>query len=136
MRPIIPLIDPEVVKREAIEVYRGDYEKVPTTSARPFNYLNVTLSSRCDKAHEYELLMDLVEFLDEIDLNAIDYIYFDSKSDTIAIELCQCNCGFAKYLSEKIRDYFDSNFIWHSGIYISGAAKGQMYICSGYDVEF
>ena len=50
----IPLRDPEIVEAEARTYWRGNAEKVPTTSLTLLTVCGVELTSRYNKADEYE----------------------------------------------------------------------------------
>jgi hypothetical protein len=135
MRPFIPVIDLSIVERSAAQNYHGDTEKVATTTVRPFVYKGIDLSSRYDKADEYETLLDLVDSLDSIDLRVVKTIFSDSKSNTYCVSFGPCNVRMARHISAKMEKFFNDRHIWHNGVYVQGAAGGSIDFMPTYDED-
>ena len=60
---IIPRRDPEIVKAEAEQRYCGNDEKVATTTIDHLTVHGVDITSRYNKALEFEVMAKLVEVL-------------------------------------------------------------------------
>jgi DNA-binding FadR family transcriptional regulator len=77
---IIPTHEPEIVAAEAKRLWRGDSEKVPTTSLRTVAFRGVQIDSRYRKAHEFETMIAAASRFDAEEISMIDAIWCDSKA--------------------------------------------------------
>jgi hypothetical protein len=59
----IPRREPELIEAEARQFYRGDTEKVATTSLQSVTARGVEITSRYNKAEEFELMAKMVNAL-------------------------------------------------------------------------
>jgi hypothetical protein len=114
---IIPR-DEETVRAEADKRYRGDTEKVSTTLYRPGDVLGVGISSRYDKAREYEVMAALIRWIPP-DLRALmSSIDCDSKSTTWTFFLKKCSAN----------EFSDLTTLITSGLYrLSGGHNGVFF---------
>jgi hypothetical protein len=62
MKPI-PRREPEIVQAEADRLYRGDTDRVPTTSLRGLTFRGVDVSSRYHQADELEAMLKMIATL-------------------------------------------------------------------------
>jgi hypothetical protein len=78
---IIPQHEPEIVAAIAAKHYRGDDEKVATTSIKLLTVVGVKIESRYQKAREFELMRDMVLSLPlPLPQGAVQSIFCDSKA--------------------------------------------------------
>ena len=77
---IIPRRDPEIVKAEAEQRYCGNDEKVATTTIDHLTVHGVDITSRYNKALEFEVMAKLVEVLPAFVRDRIATIWCDSKA--------------------------------------------------------
>ena len=80
MKPTIPRFEPEVVQAEANRRFRGNTDKVATTSFSGLKHLGVQLSSRYSKARELELMAEVLGDLEPAQRACIARFYCDSKA--------------------------------------------------------
>ena len=74
-----PHRDPEIVQAIADKHYHSDPEKVPTTTLRsPLTAHGVDITSRYNKAHEFEVMAKLVEVLPAFVRDRIASIWCDN----------------------------------------------------------
>src|SRR6266705_3363648 len=76
---IIPQHEPEIVAAIAAKHYRGDDEKVATTSIKLLTVAGVKIESRYQKAREFKLMRDMVLSL-PLPQGAVQSIFCDSKA--------------------------------------------------------
>jgi hypothetical protein len=79
---IIPKYEPEFIAAEAKRLWRGDDEKVPTTSLQEVQFRGVRLDSRYQKAHEFETMIAVVSKLDAAEIAVIDSMWCNSKAQS------------------------------------------------------
>jgi hypothetical protein len=79
--PPVPEFEPEVVMATADRLWKGDPEKVATTSVTGMVHRGVALNSRYGKAHEYRAMMRILDALTEEDVRAIASVFCDSKAE-------------------------------------------------------
>ena len=100
----IPHRDPENVQAIADKHYHSDPEKVPTTTLRsPLTVHGVDLTSRYNKAHEFEVMAKLVEVLPAFVRDRIASIWCDSKACCCySITLLCWDAMVGKYLNAAL----------------------------------
>jgi hypothetical protein len=84
-RPHIPLRGEEDVARDAMMLVR---DKVATTTIRELDVDGVTVVSRYRRARELRVLATAVADLREETRRQVDRVFYDSKSDTVTIDVC------------------------------------------------
>lgn len=131
-RPPIPRHEPEAVAAAA-RAWRGDTEKVPTTSVKGVDIDGVALCSRYGKAHEYEAMVFMVEAVSK-DLRAkINSVFCDSKAECCyAVELRPCSRAEAEEIGHQLAHAANERHGGHNGIYLNGAAGGEIFIDPGW----
>jgi hypothetical protein len=135
-RPIIPRFEPEQIAAEANARWRGDDEKVSTTSLKYVVFEGVVLSSRYDKAAEYETMLDMIEGVDPDLRGKVKSIFCDSKAGLCyAVELYPCTTGEAKIIGDHLDRESINNSGWHNGIYLTGSAGGNLCLAADFDVD-
>jgi hypothetical protein len=82
-RTTIPRREPELIEAEARQLYRGDTEKVATTSLQSVTARGIEITSRYNKVDEFELMVKMVNALPASLCKKIKSIWCDSKA-------CQC----------------------------------------------
>jgi hypothetical protein len=100
---IIPRHAPEVIEALARKRYRGDDEKVPTTSIKELTVSGVQISSRYQKAHELELMREMILALPAGLAEVVQSIWCDSK---------------ANYCFSVALRYWDRSAAWAVGYYL------------------
>jgi hypothetical protein len=78
--PIIPRFEPEVVDREAWKHWRGDHEKVRTTSLKSLKVRGVELTSRYGKAEEFETMAAVLSLMPYYVVEGIKSVFCNSKT--------------------------------------------------------
>jgi|SRR5215471_8032780 len=63
-RKTIPRLEPEAVRAEADKLWRGDDEKCATTSIKELRVRGARITSRYQKAHEFETIQTMVLSVD------------------------------------------------------------------------
>ena len=84
---IIPKHEPEIVRAEAKRLWRGDDEKVPTTSILDLIFRGVRIDSRYQKAHEFETMIAIISRMDNEEVYAIESVWCNSKAQS-CFEIC------------------------------------------------
>jgi hypothetical protein len=105
--PIIPRFEPEVVDREAWKHWRGDHEKVRTTSLKSLKVRGVELTSRYGKAEEFETMAAVLSLMPYYVVEGIKSVFCNSKTAQRLGE------AFARACLATVGGY---NFISVSGI--------------------
>lgn len=126
-KEIIPQREPELVEAEAKRLRFGGDEKVATTSLKSLTVRGVVLTSRYDKAHEYEAMQQMVLAMPAESVAAISAIECDSKV---------CNCytvvlrNWDADLAAKIAAQLESTLLGmnsgHNGIWVRASAFGDL----------
>lgn len=80
---IIPQHEPEIIAAVARKRWRGNDEKVPTTSVEDLTVHGVRVESRYRKAHEFELLRSMVLALTTREREAVHLISCDTKASHV-----------------------------------------------------
>lgn len=116
-KSIVPRIDPEIVRARADRLYRGDSEKVATTSLKIADRHGVGISSRYQKADEFETMMRMVDAVDAELVGLIDNIWCDSKANACySVVLNQCTQRQADQIGYQLQAASGG----HNGIFIDG----------------
>jgi len=77
--PVVPRFEPEVVASAARKKWRGDDEKVATTSVSNLVVDGVVISSRYGKAHEFDCMAGMVRSTDEALRSLVESLWCDSS---------------------------------------------------------
>jgi hypothetical protein len=77
--PVIPRFEPEVVDKVARKLWRGDHEKVPTTSLKSLTIRGVELTSRYGKAEEFETMAAVLSLMPYYVVEGIKGVFCNSK---------------------------------------------------------
>jgi hypothetical protein len=105
----IPLRDPEVIAAEAKERWHGNDEKVPTTTLKGLTVRGIELSSRYQKADEYEEMQRVVALLPYRAAGAVGSMFCDSTAThtyevVLRFDAAHWNADVAKYCIGKCLD--------------------------------
>jgi hypothetical protein len=122
-RKIIPRFEPEVIEATAKKHYRGDDEKVATTSIRTLVVFGVSIVSRYDKADEYDLMQAMICALRPALREQIKSIFCDSKADCFSVILRNWRVGIAHAIGYEIEATVIARCGGHNGIFV-GADRG------------
>jgi hypothetical protein len=135
-RPIIPRFEPEIVACEARRRYFGDDEKAATTSIKSLEFEGVLLSSRYDKADEYEYMVAIVEGVSCELRRFIDSVFCDSKcSYNYIIQLKSCSRSQARAIASEIEASCLLKQGGHNGISLEGRAGGSLFIDPDWEIR-
>ena len=126
---VVPRFEPSRIEAEAKMKWRGDREKVATTPATHFELDGVSITSRYDKAHEFDSMAGMVKGVDEALRPLIESIWCDSKANACySVKLRACSAAQARAIAEQLdrdcREYDGG----HNGIWLEGAAGGRLVV--------
>jgi hypothetical protein len=126
-RPSTPRHEPEAIDAEARKRWRGDSEKVATTSVKSATVHGVLLESRYDKAHEYDVMAAMVEHLSPSLRSRVRAIFCDSKmTASYAVTLRgDCKVGDANEIGRQLGHACGEQQGGHNGIVLSGAVGAE-----------
>jgi hypothetical protein len=128
-RPPIPRHEPETIAAAARRRH-GDAEKVATTAVKNVELDGVALCSRYDKAAEYEAMIAMVEMVPPDLRTKIMTIFCDSKAEACySVELHPCSRRDAEIIAHAL----GVGAKGHNGIYVSGAAGGEITLYPGWE---
>jgi hypothetical protein len=116
---LIPKHEPEVIAAGA-RWWCGSDEKVPTTSLDRLVVHGVELTSRYNKASEYELMARAIEALPPSLRSQVESICCDSKSDCYSVELRHWQPALAKELGRAPDQSIRALCSGHNGITLDG----------------
>jgi hypothetical protein len=103
-KPAIPHREPEVIEAEARRHWRGNHDKVSTTTLNDLFIGKTRIWSRYQKAHEMELMRDAFLAIEASDREHVVEIYCDSKmSNSYTIVLRIDAKMFVHNFMEQIR---------------------------------
>ena len=126
---LVPHFEPEVVQAEAKKKFFGDIEKVATTSMSHLNIHGVSLTSRYNKAHEFEAMAAIVEAVSPNLRSLIDSIWCDSKANACySVNLKHCTRGQARAIAKALDEACLACDNGHNGIFIEGATKASLHV--------
>ncbi|HEX7759699.1 MAG TPA: hypothetical protein VF459_09365 [Caulobacteraceae bacterium] len=129
IRPPVPRHEPEVIAAEARRHWDGDPEKVATTALRSLRVAGVELSSRYDKAHEYETMAAMVEGLAPDLRPLIKSIFCDSKAAAAySVALHACLDGQAVEIALQLEQVCLDRDGGHNGLYLEGPEPRQLTV--------
>lgn len=115
----IPRHEPEVIEAEARKTWRGDTEKVATTSLKSLDVHGVTLSSRYEKAHELEAMAKMVDGVDPAHRLSIKSIWCDSKVGfCYSVTLADCSELIGRAIAHQLDMTCRERNEGHNGISI------------------
>ncbi len=127
--PVVPRFEPEVVQAIADKQHRGDPEKVATTTLTSLEMHGVLLTSRYNKAGEYQVMTRMVEGLAPDLRKYINNIYCDSKvSNCFSVYLEPCTSKQAQAIADQLDTSCTKHGSGHNGISICGAQGGHIEI--------
>jgi hypothetical protein len=120
----IPHREPEVIQAEADRRWHGDPDKVPTTSLRsPLLVDGITIISRYNNAHEFELMIEMVWSLSPLCRALLKSIFRDSKCGTLTVELRNWNEDVARIIGERLDYVLVDIDGGHSGLWMTSPSK-------------
>lgn len=133
---MIPVLEPEVVQATANRLYKGDTEKVPTTTVNDILVNGVSLHSRYMKAAELKTMQTVVLDLPQEMIGRIASITCDSKaSDTYEVKLRVWNKHAAKEIGGAMENILLRVRNGHNGIALTGIHGEQLDINADWNDE-
>lgn len=132
----VPTYEPEIIQAEADKLWRGDTEKVASTSIPFVEYKGVRLESRYQQADEFEIMSSGVDALPAAYLKRVVSVFCDSKA-TYCYTL-ETSFGDDWFLKQTGK-FFETGLFTrapngHNGIYVDGVHDGQsVEICPSWD---
>ncbi len=121
--PIVPRHEPEVVRAETERRWRGDPEKVATTSLRSLLVEGVLLQSRYAKADEYQTMACMVLDLPPEMAARVHSIFCDSKSGTHSVSIPDWDEDLARAIGRAMGESCKGAVGGHAGIRLSHASE-------------
>ncbi len=134
-QPVIPRFEPEIVQAIANRDWRGDTEKVATTSLESLTVNGIVLTSRYGKASEYESMAAMASILPGYLAARVATIFFDSKSGHATVSVPAWDRDVARAIGELMQHARLAKDGHHGGIWVQHA-KDAFDRNSGEDVEF
>src|SRR6185437_2692542 len=135
---IIPQHEPEIVAAAARNHRHGDDEKVPTTSITVLIVDGVEITSRYRKAHELELMRDMILAL-PLAQRAVQSIFCDSKAGSCFSVVLRRHHWNAR-LARAIGDHFEKAALayngGHNGITVSAYDGDSIFGSQRLRIEF
>jgi len=117
----IPRFEPEVIASAARKNWRGDDEKVATTSIKHLDLDGVTISSRYDKADEYEMMASMIEGVAPHLRSLIESLWCDSKATACySVTLRPCSLAQAREIGRQLEEACLKYGSGHNGITVEG----------------
>ena len=130
MRPeVVPRFELSMVEAEARRKWRGNREKVATTPATHLEVDGVSITSRYDKAHEFDSMAGMVKGVAEELRSLIESIWCDSQANACySVKLRACSREQARIIAEQLDRDCREHDGGHNGIWLEGAAGGQLVV--------
>jgi hypothetical protein len=120
----IPRHEPEVTRATAARHWRGDHEKVATTSMKSITVDGVHIKSRYQKAHEFELMRSLILDLPACFRNSVTSIFCDSKAECVfELVLRDWDPYCAEIIGNAVAAAAMDRNGGYNGIYVRGPGK-------------
>lgn len=127
-RPVVPRRELAAIEADAIK-WRGNYEKVATTPIREMEVKGVSITSRYNKADEFDTMAGMVRGVDEHLRPLIKSIFCDSKAcSTYSIELERCSHREARAIADQLDQDCCKHDGGHNGIHVEGANGGRLNV--------
>jgi hypothetical protein len=130
---IIPRHEPEIIAAAARKRWRGDDEKVPTTSLEALTVHGVKIESRYRKAREFELMRDMVLALTTLERESVQSIFCDSKASyvfDVSVRPGACDALLAGIIGRRLEAVALARNGGHNGIRVFSERDG---CCVGLD---
>lgn len=106
----VPRFEPEVIKAAVDKRLDGDDEKIATTALKELVVEGVKISSRYDKAHEYDVLSRVVQEMPKDLRWLVQEVFCDSKATcTYSVTLRQWD------FVDEVAKYFNAALLEHNG---------------------
>jgi hypothetical protein len=124
---IIPQHEPEIIAATARKRWRGDDEKVATTSIDLLIVHGVEITSRYKKAHEFELMRSMILAL-PLQQGAVQSIFCDSKAGrcfSVVLRRHHWNAGLARAIGDHLERAAMAYGGGHNGITVSADIGDQ-----------
>jgi hypothetical protein len=122
-RKIIPRFEPEVIEAAAQKHYRGDDEKVATTSIRTLVVFGVDIVSRYNKADEYDLMQAMICALRPALREQIESIFCDSKAYCFSVTLRNWRDDIAHAIGCELEATAIARCGGHNGIFVTSEGE-------------
>ena len=120
----IPVHEPEVVAAEARKKWHGDAEKVATTSIKMLKIDGVKITSRYCRAHEFELMRDMILTLSPRWRTIMKSIFCDSQAtDCFSVTMRRWDPRLAAEIGKKLESAALELNDGHNGITVAAATK-------------
>ena len=127
--PVVPRFEPEVVASAARKTWRGDDEKVATTSVSSLIVDGVAITSRYDKAHEFDCMAAMVRSIDKTMRSLVEGLWCDSKANACFIaNLKSCSTSQARRIAEQLEEGCIRHQGGHNGIVVEGVNGGSLVV--------
>ena len=136
---IIPQHEPEIIAAAARKHWRGDDEKVATTSIEVLIVHGVEITSRYKKAYEFELMRSMILALPVEQCRAVRSIFCDSKAGrcfSVVLRPDPWNEGLARAIGSLLQEVAVTYGGGHNGITVSAYDGDSLFGSQRLWVEF
>ena len=100
---VVPRFESSAVKAEAMRNWGGNHEKVATTPVTNFEVDGVSITSRYDKAHEFDSMAGMVKGVNEELRSLIESMWCDSKANACySVKLRACSREQARAIAAQL----------------------------------
>ena len=131
--PAVPRFDDAAIQAEADLNRRGDCEKVATTPTTYLEIDGVGISSRYDKAHEFDSMAGMINGLEEQYRRLVESIWCDSKADAwYNVKLRPCTVRQARDIAALLDQDCCKHDGGHNGITVEGSHGGRLHLESNW----
>jgi hypothetical protein len=121
-RVLVPRFEPEVIEAAARKHYRGDPEKVATTSVPELMYRGVAITSRYGKADELETMAAMLDGISPDLWRYIDTLSCNSRiGNSYFVGLRRCNPSHGREIGAQLADFITAYKGGYNGIQLSHA---------------
>ena len=127
--PAVPRFDDAAIEAEANLKWRGNREKVATTPTAHLAIDGVEISSRYNKAHEFDSMAGMVKGVDEQHRSLFENIWCDSQENACySVKLKPCTKRQARAIADQLEQDCCEHDGGHNGIWIDGTNGAQLVV--------
>ncbi len=126
---VVPRFEPSTIEAEARMKWRGDHQRVSTTPTSHLEIDGVSITSRYDKAHEFDSMAGMVRGVDEHLRPLIESIWCDSKANACySVKLRACSNRQAQAIADQIDRNCRDHDGGHNGISLERTDGSQLVV--------
>lgn len=135
--PAVPRFTDAAIQAEADLNYHGHCDKVSTTPATLLKVGAVEISSRYNKAEEFDSMAGMVNGLEERHRRLVESIWCDSKMTAYySVKLKSCTWRQAREIAGQLEQDCCKHDGGHNGIYIEGEDGSHLFLDPIWTMDF